>query len=99
MIAINASLAQVPVELSVGPNQRDIVSYEVLRRLCRCTDKTMRTIVQEGVDREDIIKVRIGRETFITATSKLLKTFKYYPSLNSQLFPCIDLLLVLREVM
>ena len=78
MIAINASLAQVPVELSVGPNQRDIVSYEVLRRLCRCTDKTMRTIVQEGVDREDIIKVRMGRETFIRATSKLLKTFESF---------------------
>ena len=78
MIAINASLGQVPVELSVGPNKRDIVSYEVLRRLCRCTDKTMRTIVQEGVDREDIIKVRMGRETFIRATSKLLKTFESF---------------------
>jgi hypothetical protein len=38
----------------------------------------MRTIVQEGVDREDIIKVRIGRETFIRATSKLLKTFESF---------------------
>ena len=78
MIAINASFNQVPLELSVSPDKRDLVSYEVLRRLCRCTDKTMRTIVQEGVEREDIIKVKLGRETFIKATTKFIRTFEEF---------------------
>ena len=76
MIAINATFNQIPIELAVSPVKRDIVSYEVLRRLCRCTDKTMRTIVQEGVEREDIIKVKLGRETFIKATTKFIKVFE-----------------------
>ena len=78
MIAINATFNQIPDELSVSPDKRDIVSYEVLRRLCRCTDKTMRTIVQEGVDRGDIIKVKLGRETFIKATTKFIKVFEEF---------------------
>ena len=78
MIAINASFNQVPLELSVSPDKRDLVSYEVLRRLCRCTDKTMRTIVQEGVEREDIIKVKLGRETFIKATTKFIRVFEEF---------------------
>ena len=78
MIAINASFNQVPLELSVSPDKRDLVSYEVLRRLCRCTDKTMRTIVQEGVDRGDIIKVKLGRETFIKATTKFIRVFEEF---------------------
>lgn len=78
MIAINASLNQVPLELSVSPHKRDVVSYEVLRRLCRCTDKTMRTIVQEGVERGDIKKDKIGRETFIKATAKFIKIFENF---------------------
>ena len=78
MIAINATFNQVPIELAVTPVKRDIVSYEVLRRLCRCTDKTMRTIVQEGVDRGDIIKVKLGRETFIKATTKFIRAFEEF---------------------
>ena len=78
MIAINATFNQVPIELAVTPVKRDIVSYEVLRRLCRCTDKTMRTIVQEGVEREDIIKVKLGRETFIRATTKFIRVFEEF---------------------
>ena len=78
MIAINATFNQIPDELSVSLDKKDIVSYEVLRRLCRCTDKTMRTIVQEGVDRGDIIKVKLGRETFIKATAKFIKVFEEF---------------------
>ena len=78
MIAINATFNQIPHELSVSPDKKDIVSYEVLRRLCRCTDKTMRTIVQEGVDRGDIIKVKLGRETFIKATTKFIRAFEEF---------------------
>ena len=78
MIAINAALGQIPLELSVLPNRRDIVSYEVLRRLCRCTDKTMRNIIQDGVDSNDIVKVKIGRETYIKATPSFIKTFEQF---------------------
>ena len=78
MIAINATFNQIPIELAVSPDKKDIVSYEVLRRLCRCTDKTMRTIVQEGVDRGDIIKIKLGRETFIKATTKFIKVFEEF---------------------
>ena len=78
MIAINATFNQIPLELAISPVKRDIVSYEVLRRLCRCTDKTMRTIVQEGVDRGDIIKVKLGRETFIKATTKFIRVFEEF---------------------
>ncbi len=78
MIAINATFNQIPLELAVSPVKRDIVSYEALRRLCRCTDKTMRTIVQEGVDRGDIIKVKLGRETFIKATTKFIRVFEEF---------------------
>ena len=78
MIAINATFNQIPLELAVSPVKRDIVSYEVLRRLCRCTDKTMRTIVQEGVEREDVIKIKLGRETFIRATTKFIRVFEEF---------------------
>ena len=78
MIAINATFNQIPLELAVSPVKRDIVSYEVLRRLCRCTDKTMRTIVQEGVERKDVIKIKLGRETFIKATTKFVKVFEEF---------------------
>ena len=78
IIAINATFNQIPLELAVSPVKRDIVSYEVLRRLCRCTDKTMRTIVQEGVERKDVIKIKLGRETFIKATTKFVKVFEEF---------------------
>lgn len=78
MIAINAALIQIPIEYSVSPDKRNVISYEVLRRLCRCTDKTMRSIVQEGVERGDILKIKFGRETFIRATSKFIKAFEIF---------------------
>jgi hypothetical protein len=38
----------------------------------------MRTIIQEGVDRGEIEKIRVGRETFITGTEKLLNVFEIF---------------------
>jgi len=78
MLAINASLNQLPEEHSNYEDEHHRVNYESIRRLCRCTDKTMRTIIQEGVDREEIEKNRVGRETFITGTKKLLNVFKTF---------------------
>jgi len=76
MAAVNAALNQIPIEYSVSPNRRDVISYESLRRLCRCTDKTMRTIIQEGVDREELKKIKNGRETYIRATKSLVEVFE-----------------------
>ena len=78
MAAVNATLNQIPIEYSVSPQKRDVVSYEVLRRLCRCTDKTMRTIIKEGEDRGEIIKIKKGRETFIRATDNLVEIFEKF---------------------
>ena len=78
MAAVNASLNQIPIEYSVSPEKKDVVSYEVLRRLCRCTDKTMRTIIKEGQDRGEIIKIKKGRETFIKATDTLIDIFEKF---------------------
>lgn len=76
MAAVNAALNQIPIEYSVSPNRRDVISYESLRRLCRCTDKTMRTIIKEGVDREELKKIKNGRETYIRATKSLVEVFE-----------------------
>ena len=78
MLAINASLNQLPRDHTNYEGEKHRVNYESIRRLCRCTDKTMRTIVQEGVDRGEIVKIRVGRETFITGTEKLLNVFKTF---------------------
>ena len=78
MLAINASLNQLPIEHSNYEDENHKVSYQSIRRLCRCTDKTMRTIIQEGVDRGEIEKIRVGRATFITGTKKLLNVFKIF---------------------
>ncbi len=78
MLAINAFLNQLPREHSNYEDENHRVNYESIRRLCRCTDKTMRTIIQEGVDRGEIEKIRVGRETFITGTEKLLNVFKIF---------------------
>jgi len=78
MLAINASLNQLPREHSNYEDENHRVNYESIRRLCRCTDKTMRTIIQEGVDRGEIEKNRVGRETFIAGTEKLLNLFKTF---------------------
>ena len=78
MVAVNAALNQIPVEYSVSPNKRDVISYESIRRLCRCTDKTMRTIIQEGVDRGELEKIKNGRETYIRATISLVDVFESF---------------------
>jgi len=78
MVAVNAALNQIPVEYSVSPNKRDVISYESIRRLCRCTDKTMRTIIQEGVDRGELEKIKNGRETYIRATISLVEVFESF---------------------
>ena len=78
MVAVNAALDQIPVEYSVSPNKRDVISYESIRRLCRCTDKTMRTIIQEGVDRGELEKIKNGRETYIRATISLVDVFESF---------------------
>ena len=78
MAAINAALNQIPIEYSVSPLKRDVVSYETLRRLCRCTDKTMRTIIKEGEERKEIIKIKNGRETYIRATEDLVNIFEKF---------------------
>ena len=78
MLAINASLRQIPIELRDNIEEKDRVNYENIRRLCRCTDKTMRTIIKEGVDRGELQKIKDGRETFITGTNKLLKVFNTF---------------------
>jgi len=78
MAAINASLNQIPIEYSISPLKRDVVSYETLRRLCRCTDKTMRTIIKEGEERKEIIKIKNGRETYIRASENLVDIFEKF---------------------
>ena len=78
MLAINASLRQIPMEFRDNIDEKDRVNYENIRRLCRCTDKTMRTIIKEGVDRGELQKIKDGRETFITGTNKLLKVFNTF---------------------
>ena len=86
MVAVNAALNQIPVEYSVSPNKRDVISYESIRRLCRCTDKTMRTIIQEGVDRGELEKIKNGRETYIRATISLVDVFESFEQSWIKLF-------------
>ena len=78
MLAINSSLGQLPKEFRHESNITSMVNYENIRRLCRCTDKTMRAIIKEGVERGDIIKTKIGRETYITGTLQLIKVFETF---------------------
>ena len=78
MLAINASLRQLPMEFRHSSDENDKINYENIRRLCRCTDKTMRTIIKEGVERGELNKIKDGRETFITGTNKLLEVFKTF---------------------
>jgi hypothetical protein len=78
MLAINSSLRQLPNEFRHDSEINSKVSYENIRRLCRCTDKTMRSIIKEGADRGDIIKMKEGRETFITGTPQLIKVFEEF---------------------
>ena len=78
MLAINSSLGQLPKEFRHESNITSKVNYENIRRLCRCTDKTMRAIIKEGVERGDIIKTKIGRETYITGTLQLIKVFETF---------------------
>jgi hypothetical protein len=77
MLAINASLKQLPTELKSSENNM-YINYENIRRLCRCTDKTMRTIIHEGVERGDLLKIKEGRESFITGSKNLLESFKTF---------------------
>ncbi len=91
MAAVNAALNQIPVELSVSPVRRDVISYESLRRLCRCTDKTMRTIIQEGVDRGELSKIKNGRETYITGTSSLVEVFEGFEQSWIKLYKSNDI--------
>ena len=86
MVAVNAALNQIPIELSVSPNRRDVISYESIRRLCRCTDKTMRTIIQEGVDRGELSKLKNGRETYISGTKSLVEVFEGFEQSWIKLF-------------
>ena len=86
MAAVNAALDQIPIEFSVSPNKRDVISYESIRRLCRCTDKTMRTIIQEGVDRGEIEKIKNGRETYVRATKSLVDVFEDFEQSWIKLF-------------
>ena len=46
------------------------VSFAELRRLCRCTDRTMYTIIREGVERGEILKSKKGRNILL----KVLKS-------------------------
>ena len=78
MLAINAALGQLPKEFCNSEAKSLGVYYENIRRLCRCTDKTMRSIIQEGVDRGELVKVRDGRESYITGTKKLLTVFQTF---------------------
>ena len=78
MLAINSSLGQLPKEFRHESNITSKVNYENIRRLCRCTDKTMRAIIKEGVERGDIIKTKIGRETYIKGTLQLIKVFETF---------------------
>ena len=78
LLAINASLKQLPKAFRHNDCETDKVNYENIRRLCRCTDKTMRAIIKEGVDRGELLKIKEGRETFITGTDKLLDIFNTF---------------------
>ena len=78
MLAINASLNQLPDQYRNSKNQLSGVYYENIRRLCRCTDKTMRSIIQEGVDRGELEKTKIGRETYVVGTKKLLSIYEEF---------------------
>ena len=78
MLAINAALDQLPQEFCNLKTKTSGIYYENIRRLCRCTDKTMRSIIQEGVDRGELLKVRVGRESYITGTKKLLTVFQTF---------------------
>ena len=78
MLAINSTLGQLPMEFRHESNTTTKVNYENIRRLCRCTDKTMRAIIKEGVERGDIIKTKIGRETYINGTLQLIKVFETF---------------------
>ena len=90
IVAVNAALDQIPLEYSVSPNKRDVISYESIRRLCRCTDKTMRTIIQEGVDRGELTKVKNGRETYIRATKSLIEVFENFEQAWIKLYKSMD---------
>lgn len=78
MVAVNTSLNQLPDDLSSHRGETNRISYESIRRLCRCTDKTMRSIIQEGVDRGELVKIKSGRETFISGTKKLIAVFENF---------------------
>jgi hypothetical protein len=78
LLAINSSLKQLPKEFRHNTSENNKINYENIRRLCRCTDKTMRTIIKEGVDRGELLKIKEGRETFITGTEKLLDVFNTF---------------------
>ena len=65
MIAINASLGQVRVELSVGPNKRDIVSYEdymIYHNFNECKSKGVAKMVDKDyiVQPNEIIEIRFN---------------------------------------
>ena len=51
------------------------VSFSELRRLCRCTDRTMYTIIREGVERGELLKSKKGRNIFIKGTKKLINSY------------------------
>ena len=51
------------------------VSFFDLRRLCRCTDRTMYNIIRQGVDRGEIIKSKLGRNIYIKGTKKLMQAY------------------------
>ncbi len=78
MLAINASLNQLPDKYRNSKDELSGVYYENIRRLCRCTDKTMRSIIQEGVDRGELEKTKVGRETYIVGTKKLLSIYEEF---------------------
>lgn len=78
MLAVNTCLGQLPEDLRSKCNDTNRISYESIRRLCRCTDKTMRSIIQEGVDRGELVKIKNGRETYINGTDKLMTVFENF---------------------
>ena len=76
ILAVNAAFNQIPLDLAIDKSRRNIINFLTLRRMCRCSDKTMRVIIQDGVDRGEIERIKEGRETLIKATKLLIDTYR-----------------------
>mgnify|MGYP003324306326 CR=1 FL=1 len=84
MLAINSTLGQLPMEFRHETNSTTKVNYENIRRLCRCTDKTMRAIIKEGVERGDIIKTN-GQDTILRMPKRNIDDRKFIKSIGSNI--------------